>query len=82
MRRVNSQVDRQVGNAFVGARHPFRLILDLLHYLKEIHKLSALAVEELSIRVGRVDELENQGSSSDDTVSSRQKVSENGSILM
>ena len=30
MRRVDPQVDRQVGDALVGAGHPVRLVLDLL----------------------------------------------------
>ena len=54
---VDSQVDRQVRNALRRARHPVSLILDLLHDGEEVHELLALAVQELAILGGSVDEL-------------------------
>ena len=54
---VDSQVDRQVRNALRRARHPVSLILNLLHDGEEVHELLALAVQELAILGGSVDEL-------------------------
>ncbi len=49
VRRVDSQVDGDVGDAFVRARHAVRLILDLLTYHVEVREHAALAVQELRI---------------------------------
>ena len=43
---------------------------------EEVHELLSLAVEELSILVRRVDQLEDERSTGDDAVASRKKVSE------
>ena len=54
---VDPQVNRQVGDALRRARHPVRLVLDLLHDGEEVHELLALAVQELAILGGSVDQL-------------------------
>ena len=54
---VDPQVDGQVGDALRGASHPVRLVLDLLHDGEEVHELLALAMQELAILSGSVDEL-------------------------
>ena len=43
---------------------------------EEVHELLSLAVEELSILVRRVDQLEDERSTGDDAVASRKKVPE------
>ena len=54
---VDPQVNRQVGDALRRACHPVRLVLDLLHDGEEVHELLALAVQELAIFRGSVNEL-------------------------
>ena len=54
---VDPQVNRQVGDALRRACHPVRLVLDLLHDGEEVHELLALAVQELAILGGSVDQL-------------------------
>lgn len=49
IRRVDTQVDGHGRDALVGARHAVRLAFDLRTDLIEVHKLLALAVEELRI---------------------------------
>lgn len=82
MRRVNSQVDGQVGDALIGACHAVRLIFDLLADFEEVHKLLPLAVEELAVLVRPVDKLKDQGPSSDNAISSGQKIPEKCIILV
>ena len=41
---------------------------------KEVHELLALAVEELSILVGRVDQLEDERTTGDNAVTSGEKI--------
>ena len=43
------QVDGGVGDAFVAARHPVRLILDLLAHQIKVCELPALDVQEFRI---------------------------------
>ena len=74
MRRVDPEVDGQIGDALVGAGDTIRLVLDLLHDGGKVHELFALAVEELAIFVGRVDQLKDERSSGHDSGASRQKV--------
>ena len=57
MRRVDPQVDGQVGDALVGSGDPVGLVLDLLHDGAELHELFPLAMKELPVLVGTVDEL-------------------------
>ena len=52
---------------------------------EEVHELLSLAVEELSILVRRVDQLEDERSTGDDAVASRKKVpekKEDGSVSL
>ncbi len=49
VRGVDAQVDRDVGDAFVGAGHAVRLILDLLTNHVEVGEHAPLAVQELRI---------------------------------
>ena len=74
MRRVNPEVDGQVGDALVGAGDAVGLVLDLLHDLVEVGELLALAVQELSILVGRVDELEDEGTAGHDARASGKEI--------
>ena len=46
---VDTQVDGDGRDALVGARDPVRLRLDLRTHLLKVHKLTALAVQELSV---------------------------------
>ena len=57
MWRVNPQVNGQIGDALVGARHSVSLVLDLLLNLEKVGELLALGVEELAIFVRAVDQL-------------------------
>ena len=71
MRRVDSQVDRKVADAFVAPSHSVSLVLDFLHNCGELHELLSLGVEELPILHWTVYKLENERSPSDDARSSR-----------
>ena len=74
MWRVHPEVDGQVRDALVGSGDSVGLVLDLLHDGVEVLELLSLAVEELSILVGRVDELEDQGTAGHDAAASREEV--------
>ena len=54
---VIPQIDRQVRDALRRACYPVRLVLNLLHDGQEVHEFLALAVQELAILGGSVDEL-------------------------
>jgi len=49
VRRVDTQVDGDGGDALVGPGDPVRLRLDLRSNLLKVHKLSALTVQELGM---------------------------------
>jgi hypothetical protein len=83
VRRVDSEIDGQVGDALVAAGHAVGLLLDLFLYGEKVRKLLALAVQELSIFVRAVYELQNQGTSGDDARTTRKEIpaKNNSSIL-
>ncbi len=74
VRRVDPEVDGQVGDALVPARDPVRLVLDLPHDFREVHELLALGVEELAVLVGPVDELQDEGAAGDDAAASGEEI--------
>ena len=74
MRRIDPEIDGQIGDALVGAGDAVGLVLDLLHDLVEVGELLALAVQELSILVGRVDELEDEGTAGHDARASGKEI--------
>ena len=76
MWRVHPEVDGQVRDALVGSGDSVGLVLDLLHDGVEVLELLSLAVEELSILVGRVDELEDEGTAGHDAAAAGKKISE------
>ena len=49
MRRIDPEIDGQIGDALVGAGDAVGLVLDLLHDLVEVGELLALAVQELFV---------------------------------
>ena len=67
MRRVDSQVDRKVADALVTASYSVCLIFNLLHDGGELHELLTLGVEELSVLIRTIDQLEDQRSPGHDT---------------
>ena len=75
---VNSQVDGQVADALVVACHAVRLVLDLLHDGQEIHELLPLAVEELPVLCGPIDQLQNQRPSRHNSRPTGKEISEKG----
>ena len=76
MRGVHSQVNGQIADSPVAASHSVSFILDFLHNRGEIREFLSLGVKKLSILDRPIDQLENQGTSCDNTRSSRQKVPE------
>ena len=78
MWRVNPQVNGQIGDALVGARHSVSLVLDLLLDGEKVGELLALSMKEFAIFVRTVDQLQDQRTASHDSRSSRKEVSENG----
>ena len=74
MRRIDPEIDGQIGDALVGAGDAVGLVLDLLHDLVKVGELLALAVQELSILVGRVDELEDEGTAGHDARASGKEI--------
>ena len=67
MRRVDSQVDRKVADALVTASNSVCFIFNLLHDGGELHELLTLGVEELSVLIRTIDQLEDQRSPGHDT---------------
>ena len=59
VRRINSEIDGQVGNSLIGSSHAVRLILDLFHDGVKIHKLFAFGVQKLSVFIRRINQLQN-----------------------
>ncbi len=71
MRRVDAQVDGQVGDALVGAGDAIGLILDLFSDLGKVHELLSFAVKELAVLGWSVHELQDQRPPCDDATTSR-----------
>ena len=78
VRGVDPQVYRQVGDALGGAGHPVSLVLDLLHDGQEVHELLPLAVEELPVLCGPIDQLQNQRPSRHNSRPTGKEISEKG----
>ena len=76
MGRVDPEIDGQVGDALVGPGDPVGLVLDLLHDGVEVLELLPLAVEELPVLVGRVDELQDERAPGHDAAAAGKKISE------
>ena len=76
MRGVHSQVNGQIADTLVAASDSVSFILNFLHNRGEIREFLSLCVKKLSILDRPIDKLENQGTSCDNTRSSRQKVPE------
>lgn len=75
MRRINSQVDRNVGNSLVTSSDAISFIFDFFANLIKINELFSFAMKKLCPFGGPVHELENQWTTGDDTRSAGQKVS-------
>lgn len=74
MGRVDPQVDGHRRNALVGASDSVGLSLDLQAHLLEVGEFLPLAVQELGIFCGRINQLQDQGTPGDDARSSGQEV--------
>lgn len=74
MWRVDPEIDGQVGDALVAARDPVCLVLDLLPDGHEVGELLSLAVEELAVLDGAVDELQDERAAGHNAAASGKKV--------
>ena len=74
MGRIYPKINGQSGDALIGTGDSVRLIFDLFSDGGKVHELFAFAMEEFSVFVLRVDQLQDQRSTGHDTASSRKEV--------